>query len=454
MELKHVRKTLVLGSPLILGLFSEYLMYIIDSAMVGRLGSLELAAIGIAVVYSEILWLTIWGIAPGTQSVVSRLFGQLRSCKTRKDRLAAYFNIGSTLDNAILVSLIIFSFSFLIASLAEPILGMVLVDKELMRLSYSYISIIKWCLPFGAMYFAMYGFLAAINRTKTIMVTAVSLNIVNAILNYGLIFGNFGLPKLGIKGAALGTVIAYSLTSFFLLLFILSFKPLRRYHCFRFRLIRKTVLMEILRVSAPVAMQLGIALSVYLLYEAMISHMGNIYLAATHIVFISLQINKTIVGGLAEGGSILIGNALGRGDRKNAKSYAHATELIAIGVGTPILILALVFPELIVRIFNSEPEMIEVGSMALRFFAGFFFIETLGFSFEIIFTHNGWGKFVLTSEIITNLVFVLGLTFILINVFNLGIFGAWTAFGLYLVCHSGVLMIGFMSGKWLTVKIT
>ncbi len=71
----------------------------------------------------------------------------------------------------------------------------------------------------------------------------------------------------------------------------------------------------------------------------------------------------------------------------------------------------------------------------------------------IINTHNGWGKYVLASETIINLVFVLGLTFILTSIFNLSIFGAWSAFGLYLVFHSGILIIGFLSGRWLSIKV-
>ena len=104
-------------------------------------------------------------------------------------------------------------------------------------------------------------------------------------------------------------------------------------------------------------------------------------------------------------------------------------------------------------LFALEEGLVPLGVEALRFFAFFFFIEVMGYSFEIIFSHNGWGKLVLISEFSTNVVFILGLTWAAVWLFDLGIFGAWSGFAMYQVAHALILTSAFASGRWREVEV-
>ena len=73
---RYFKKVILLGAPLLAGLVSEFLMIIADSVMVGRLGTDYLAAIGIASMFGELLWVIVWPMAPGTQAIVARRFGR------------------------------------------------------------------------------------------------------------------------------------------------------------------------------------------------------------------------------------------------------------------------------------------------------------------------------------------------------------------------------------------
>ncbi len=73
---KHFINVITLGAPLLAGMVSEFFMYIADSAMVGRLGTEHLAAIAIATLFAEIMWVIVWPFAPGTQSLAARRYGQ------------------------------------------------------------------------------------------------------------------------------------------------------------------------------------------------------------------------------------------------------------------------------------------------------------------------------------------------------------------------------------------
>jgi putative MATE family efflux protein len=455
LDKRYFIKVITLGAPLLAGLVSEFLMVLADSAMVGRLGTDYLAAIGIATMFGELLWVIVWPMAPGTQTIAARRYGRQKkkAVLDAMSRDALCLKTGEVLDNAIVVSLLVGGLAIIVALFAESLLDLILADKALIRLANDYIATLKWLMPLAGVFYAVYGFLAAINRTKVIMVATVGLNLLNIVFNYILIFGKFGFPAMGITGAALGTVMAQGLGSVFLVAYILLSPQTRPYNCMRFNTLNTRIVVDILRSSGPIIVQLSIALLIFLYYESIVANIGTLYLAATHIVFTVFVLKRTIVGGFAEGGSILVGNALGEGERSEAVRFAYASEFIAILIGILLFVCILAFSGQIVSIFNSDAELAEVGSQALRFFAVFFLIEAVGFPFEVIFTHNGWGRFVLVSEVSTNLVFIIGGTLLFTRVFDFGVYGAWSAFALYLVGHALFMFWGFFSKKWIGTRV-
>ncbi|MCG6909333.1 MAG: MATE family efflux transporter [Deltaproteobacteria bacterium] len=455
MNHSHLKKILILGAPLLAGLVSEFLMVLADSVMVGRLGTDYLAAIGIATIFGELLWVIVWPLAPGTQSIASRRFGRQKKEADRNPATlkALKKRTGETLDNALIVSVVVGCGAIAVGLFAKPILNMLLDDKDLIPLAYAYIATLKWAMPLACVFYAIYGFLAAVNQTKIIMVATIGLNLVNVVFNYMFIFGKFGFPALGIMGAALGTVIAQSLGTVFLVGYALLATDVRPYHCLTFTNLRGDIINGILRSASPIIAQLGSALFIFLYYESMIANLDILYLAATHIVFTIFVLKRTMVGGFAEGGSILVGNALGEEKKREAVRYAYASEVIAILIGVVMFGLIFFFPDHIVRVFNADAALVEAGSKALRFFAPFLLIEAVGFPFEVIFTHNGWGRYVLISEIATNVVCIIGCTLLFTRVFDFGIYGAWSAFALYLVFHSLFMFAGFFSRKWTQIQV-
>jgi putative MATE family efflux protein len=446
---------MLLGAPLLAGLIAEFFMYLSDSAMVGRLGTQYLAAMGIAVMVAEILWVIIWPFAPATQTIASQRYG--RAAAFKKEGGSEYKNkiiaTGDVFNNALFFAFGAGVMAVLLAKLCKPFLSIVLDDPSLIPLIESYVNIVRWAMPVAGIFYALYGFLAAINRTIPIMIATIGWNILNIGFNYILIFGKFGFPALGIKGAAIGTVLSQIIAVTYLVLYVLISKNLRPYKCFRFKGFDSRVLKSLAKAGTPIAGQLVIVFVIYLYYETLVANLGIVYLAVTHIVFTVFLLKRTIVGGFAEGASILIGNNLGRKERDEAVKYAFAAERIGIFIGLVLFTLILIFPENIVRIFNNEAHTIEVGTVALRFFAAFMLIDVIGYPFEIIFTHNGWGKFVFFAGISTNVVFLLVLPLILLNFLGMGIYAAWTAFAIQIVFYTVILIIGFFSKKWLYVEV-
>lgn len=444
-----------MGAPLLAGAFSEYLIYIADSAMVGQLGTEYLAAIAIATIIAEILWLIVWPIMAGTQAIASRRYGQQKNLAGRSDsrKPELVYKTGEVLPNSILISLFLGLASFLLSLFSKSILCLLLKNENLILFIDSYIRIIRWIMLFDGIFFSIYGFLAAINATKVIMTATVMANVLNIVFNYILIFGKLGFPALGIKGAAIGTLVSQLIGVIYLLLFVALSKSIKVYKCLSFSRIRWELIKDIFKSTYPLIVQAVVILVGFLIYESIVGNIGVIYLAVAHIVFTVFHVNQAIITGFAEGGSILIGNALGRGDQKEAIRFMYAVEIIAFFIGLVIFLIIVLFPTPIIRIFNSEVETVATASKALRFFAAFGFIASMGYCFRIIFNHNGWGRYVLYIETSTTVIFIIGLTLLLTKILKNGIFGAWLSYALYLVFVAGLLILGFISKRWLNVKV-
>jgi len=447
----HIRNIAGLGIPLLAGNFSHYLLQIADTAMVGRLGTAELASIALAGLFTGVLYCLVWPVSLGCQAIAARRFGRMEMETDVSD--SSQQPPGDVMDNAVFLGVGMGFGAVLLSFTARPLLRLLVKDDSLVAGALSYIRTIRWQLPFMGLVSAFTGFLAAVKRTKPVMIGTLAGNILNIGFNYVFIYGAFGLPSMGIRGAALGTVLAEGLSAVFFLAVTGRRETRTIYSCLRFKALGLPLMRDIIKVATPPMIQNSIAIGIFLAYESIVGRLGTAYLAVTHIVFSMFRINKTIVGGFARGSAILVGNLLGKRDREQAVCCAISCEILAAIIGFIIFAAALLFPRSITGIFTADPETVDLGVKAMRFFAPFFLVEILGYSFEIIFTSNGFGKLVLASEFSTNVLFILALSWLLTSLFHFGIYGAWLGFGLYQIVHAFILFAGFLSKRWLKTDV-
>ncbi len=444
----NIKAIILMGAPLLAGRLSHYSHQVADSIMMGHYkeGSLELGALAMAGMFTWVINTFLWPLSNGVQAIVSRRSGSTENSGKPE-------NYGTIMDHGIITAVIVSFLALGLSFLASPLFNAILSDDRIISLALSYIRILRFSLlPFG-MQMVIQRFFSSVQMPKYSMIASFISNAVNIILNYILIFGKLGLPEMGIRGAALGTVISCWAGFIYVLLVALKKEHMNKYHFFHTRKIDFKIIRNIVKVALPPAIQNVLAMLIMLFYEAMIENLGAVYLAATHIVFSSFRINKTIVGGFSHGTAILIGNALGAGDKKLAKRIMKAGYMIGMVIGFLVFLTVFFFPGGVARIFINSPTALATVTIALKFFAPFFLLEIIGFSFEMVFIGNGWGKFVLISEFITNILFILGFTFITTRVFNLGVNAAWWGFGLYQIFHSLILHAGYRSERWIHAEV-
>ena len=443
----RVGRIVALGAPLLAGNMSQYLMRIIDLAMLGRLGTVTLAAASIGTMTTGVLFTLAWPNLLGAQAVTSRRFGRAAS----RGESAAH--AGTVLGEASVVALGTAGIALVLSTLVPGILRLLISDLAVRGQAADYVMTVRWSVLLMAVAAAHRGFLGAVHRTGVVMAATVVGNAANVFFNWVLIFGNLGFPAMGIRGAALGTVAADALAAIILVSYARLAPALREFALRTLATPQRALVRTMIRVMAPPALQNSAALLVFLAFQSMVERISTEALAVTGLMFALFRINKTIVGGFANGAAILVGNALGADAPNAARKVVLAQQALAGGIAVLVLIFIVAAPGLVLALFGVEPGLHDLGYLGLRFFAPFFFVEVLGYSFEIVFTHNGWGRFVFASEATTNLLFILGLSALLVFGFGFGVLGAWTGFASYQLSHALVLWAGFRSGRWLDVQL-
>lgn len=445
-----VKKVFLLGVPLLFGQLMRYLHQVADSAMLGHFGenSYELGAIGIAGLFTWILNTFLWPLSQGVQAITARRFGK----QDHGDQASKHFT-GEALDNGIVTAIYATGVALLVSFTARPILSRLIETPQILELSLDYIGIMRFSLLHTGIFFVIQGFFGAINKTRYIMYSGIMSNLLNIALNYVFIFGKFGMPRMGIKGAALGTLLSLFMASVFLIIVIIKQGYHKEYHLFSFKRLNLQIQRDIVKVALPPGIQNIIALAIFMIYQTLIEDYSPILLAATHSVFSYFRLNKTIIGGFSRSAGILAGNALGRKNKKEAHQAITAAGLAGLTIALVIALVTVVFRKYIGLIFTGSPETAAQISRALLFFVPFYFVEALGYSFEMVFTSNGYGKYVLASEFTTNMLFILGLTLFMKNFFPGQILYAWFSFGTYQVCHALLMITGYFRKKWLHVEV-
>jgi MATE family multidrug resistance protein len=435
-----ISRILRIGTPLLAGNLSMYLYRLADSIMIGRLGVGPLAAIAVATVYTAVHEMFIWPTALGTQAITSRRYGR---SGYRRDQPS----VREILPQAVFAGIIAGSAAFLLSLAAGTVVPLFAAAQA--EEATAYVRISRIAFPLMGIASGLRGYLAAVHRTRIVMTGIVVSNVANVALNAVFIFGLGPAPALGVQGAAIGTVAAHGINAAILIAAVMITRPTRPVSL----LPERRTIIRILTIGAPTAVQNAFAMAMILAYQWILGSIGAVYQAVTHVLFSSFRLNKTLVGGFANGASILVGNALGRDDHEGAVSIVQSQQLIAGGIGTLVFVLALAFPGSVAEIFALTGAARSILVSGLRFFAFFFLVEVLAYSLEIIFTHNGSGRFVLMSEVSSNLSGIIGVSALAVFVLGWGYRGAWIGFAVYQVVHAGILWGGFRSRRWLTAPV-
>jgi len=345
-----------LALPISLSLLIPQLSFMANAAFLGRLGTYELEVNSLCSIYYLLLTWVGFGWSNGVMVIMSRRFGE-----NQMNAAATAFG------NAVAIALLLAGLLMLLTLLLAPMLfRFSLNDSRVVEGCRRYLNIRMLSFPLLMLTQLMNIYCIATNRSRRLIVGAVAGNFVNIILDYGLIFGNFGLPDLGLYGAAVGSVSGEVMA--FLAMWVIFFikKEHLPLYFFRRLTVKKAETLHTFRIASPLILQYVFSIGGWLLFFIYIEHLGAAQLAASHIIRSVLGIAGVGTWALASTCNTMVGNIIGQGKAQSVLPLTGKILKISFGYALSFCILLNCFPREFFSIFTKDAAIIEVGLPSLR----------------------------------------------------------------------------------------
>ena len=344
-----------LSIPSIIAMAIQALYNVVDSIYVGRLGTDPLSALSLSFPLQMIIIAIAVGTGVGTSSLISRLLGQ---GKRKQASNAA--------EHVILISLFYSVVMALIGYFLSDRLFVIFTnDPNLINLGTQYISIIL--MGSVALFFPMISnnILRGEGNTFVPMLVMIIGAVINIILDPFLIYGLWIFPRLGIQGAAIATVTARLLSGIFLIIMLFSDKNELKMNLKTFKF-DFNVIFEIYRVGFPAMIMQFLASFMLAGMNRILGTFNSTAIAAAGIYFRLQSFVFMPVFGLNQGYMPIVGYNYGHNNPKRMMKTIKLAGLIAFVFTTAGFILFQSIPQLLISLFNSDPELIEIGTTALK----------------------------------------------------------------------------------------
>jgi len=459
------KEVFTLALPVILSNLSRVLMSIFDVAMVGRLGAEALAATGMG---GMLFWGALsvaLGIRTAVQTVSSRRLGQKKLSEA-----------GTAFHNG-LVMATVYAIPMSLAGylLAGDVVPFFISDPVATPLAVQYSAIIFLGLVFSCYSFVFQGFYTGVEKTKIHMTVTICSNALNVYLNAGLIYGSVGVrsfftesapaisflaplwqwvefPALGVKGAAIATLIASGWMVIHYFLFLFSKEIKNRFSVFNLSF-DKTMMNRQLRLATPQGVQeMVIALGWSMFYK-IVGLIGLIELATTQLLFTIMHASFMPALGVGQACSTLVSKYMGEGRvDKSETSIKESIRLAEYIMGTMGLSF-IFFPKMYLLIFTNDPEIIRLGVFGLRMIGAVQFLDAVGF--VLWFSLAGAGNTLfpaMVESVLTWVVIVLG-SYVFGVVLEMGFAAPWVLFPIYMGLFAGIMVWKIRQEDWKEIKV-
>ena len=441
---------LTIALPSLVELVLTSLTSMADQIMVGRLpgqlGVQALSAVGLCMNPKFILMTALMAINTGTTAVVARYRGmgnQEKANQTFKQSLI--FNI--FLSAIMMVIGVVF---------ARELIGLIAGN-----------GISETTVEYAVTYFRiqMYGFiplmmtntvtstLRAIGDSKMPMFYNTIANVVNLFFNYGLIYGKLGMPEMDVAGASLATVIGQCV-AFVIAMYIMFSKKRYVYIDFKEKTgYNKTIMSNVLGIGLPSMLeQLCLRIGI-IIYSRIVASLGDISYA-THMVCMNIQ-SLTFMSGMAfqNSATTLMGQSLGRRRLDMADNYTRMTRNISFWISCIIGVVLALFGGQIVNIYNSTPEIVEMGGKLLAIVAITQPFQSSQFVTTGALRGAGDTKYPAVVIFICTLIVRSVLGYIFVIQLDMGLIGAWFAIVVDQLLKTAMIFARYNTGKWRFFKL-
>ena len=333
--------------PIFLGLLAQNIINVTDTAFLGRVGEVELGASAMGGLFYICVFTIAFGFSIGSQILIARRNGEGR-----------YKDVGPVMiqGGTFLLGLAVLMFG-LTHLLAPSVVRLLISSDSIFDATMEFLNwrIFGFFFAFiNVMFRALY---IGITRTKVLTMNAVVMALVNVLLDYILIFGKFGMPEMGIKGAAIASVMAEAASLAFFLIYTYAKVDFKKFGLNHWQKIDFSLLGRILSISCFTMVQYFLAMATWFVFFIAIERLGQRELAIANIVRSIYIVMLIPVQALSTTTNSLVSNLIGAGEQDCVRGTIRQHIRIGYIFVLPILIFFCLFPDLILRIYTDMPDL-------------------------------------------------------------------------------------------------
>lgn len=440
------RDVIRIALPSVMELVLVSLVSSVDTIMVGTLGPEAIAAVGLTGQPRMLILCIFFALNIGVTAVVARRKGQDRQNKANEA-------LRNALVLIVLISLVMMAIAL---PFAAPLMRLAGAMDDTVDLATQYFIIISSVLPLNALTMCINAAQRGVGNTRITMYVNILSNVINIVLNWLLIGGNLGFPRLGVAGAAIATMIGF-IAGFILSMWsIVSRKSLGRFlHISvhdNWRL-QKDSLKAISKVGGN-AMVEQIALRVgFFIYARLVADLGTMAFAAHQICMQFLNISFNFGDGIGVAGTSLVGQMLGRERSDLAMMYGKVSQRMAMVVAFVIASIVILLRYPLVSLFTSDMEVVALAAQVMLVVAAFQPLQTSSVVISGCLRGAGDTRFVAGIMLMCVTIIRPVLAYTGIHILHLGLIGAWCASLVDMSIRVTCVYRRFHSGKWVGIKV-
>ena len=352
---KESKTTFILATPIIAGQVSQMLLGLADTLMIGRVGTVELAAAAFANVLFHIPFFIAIGLTAAVSIQIAHAHGKA------EHRAAA-----DTLRHGVLLSVLAgIALSICLLGLL-PFLALFQQPEEVTAITPEYLRWLAFSLIPMVPALAIKSFAEAKNHPWPvfwIFLGGVALNIV---LNYILIFGNWGFPPMGLAGAGIATFIARCITLLLLAVYLKRSRTLRESLPDKWlRALRRAEIFLLAKIGSPIAGQLLLEFGAFAMAALLVGQFGSVALAAHQIALTCAASTFMLPLGLSMALTIRVGHVYGSGARERCRSIIAGAHIAAFLIMSSCALAYIVAGDSIASLFIEDPAVIALTATML-----------------------------------------------------------------------------------------
>jgi MATE family multidrug resistance protein len=343
------RELIALAWPIAAGMFSETLLGLVDTKLVGGLGASAIGGVGVATTLMYLNYSTVFGVMRAVKVRTAYATGEGRPADGVR-----YATSGALLGAV--AGVIVWA----IARDVSGLLALLRVDPRIAPYARDYLSAVTFGAPATCALAALINHRQAMGDARSQMIVGVGGNVVNVFLSYGMIYGHFGLPRIGVAGSGYGTAV-----SEWLELVAMIALHVRESRGARPAIAYGRAMREVLGIGIATGLHFGGEMLAFTAFTAVLGSIGGADMAAHQIALITIRTSFLPGIAVGEASCVLVGRALGArrldlADRANRAALVTAvTFMAACGVVFGL------FGENIARGFTSDPDVIRIATRLL-----------------------------------------------------------------------------------------